>query len=321
MAAAAPLATAALAVEDRPGRGRCLIAQRMIRAGELVLDEAPLISSERSDPLQLLRAFCDSPAPVQALVLDMFAPPLDTPADLVHSAGVQARQAKRSAVFATQYDVAVLHRALVVFQLNAHAFGPGLALFAVGCRLNHACDANTEYTTQRVPGHGCHIAIQQIAAGQEVTTDYLGRASALPTTLRQQRLLREKLFTCSCPRCTGPDLVQAMPCPTCAAAVQQPPFPSEDVEAWASVPEPVPYAVADETGAVWQCAACGQEFCHEDVCPDAAGYALATARALHSLAFFGAPPGPPAEEVARAVATACRTVGPAHWATALLLDL
>ena len=138
-----------VAVVSRPGMGRCLIARRDIAAGEIVLSEQPVVSVLVCDPVHQLQAFCAAPATTQALILDMFCPSLWDPSPLVQDARSLAAHISRTQPFARDTPLAKLHAALVVFQLNSHSFGSGLALFVLGCRLNHSCTSNTEYTSER----------------------------------------------------------------------------------------------------------------------------------------------------------------------------
>ena len=50
-----------LEVRDHPVKGRCLIANRLIRAGEVVLDEDPLLIHVNPEHSQTTCANCLSP--------------------------------------------------------------------------------------------------------------------------------------------------------------------------------------------------------------------------------------------------------------------
>ena len=167
------------------------------------------------------------------------------------------------------------------------------------------------------------MAVRPIAAGDYVTTDYLGKASVLSTPVRQARLLQEKLFTCDCPRCCAPDATRAIPCPACCAAQHT------DLEVHTAVlsdsmcprdrgaaPSPdVQYAVPAAGGSEWRCDHCGGVWSNTAVCPDSRGRTVAEMRAQHALKGMLRP-----EDTDYACAVALRVLGSRHWATVVLLD-
>ena len=72
-------------IADMPGMGMCLIAARMIPAGEVFLREPPLLLTDPHTaafkPESALRAFCAQGADVRAQALEFWSP-MDMDSDL-----------------------------------------------------------------------------------------------------------------------------------------------------------------------------------------------------------------------------------------------
>ena len=154
-------------------------------------------------------------------MLNLFSVSLENEAALVKEARTAAKKLAKKA-WAEGQTVDTLHRVLLVFALNSHCFGMAgsssvakSALMQFGARMNHSCDSNCEYTSDRVPGFGCHVAVRPIAKGELITANYLGDDALMSTLMRRYLLAEQKIFHCECPRCILPDLTRAAPCPGC----------------------------------------------------------------------------------------------------------
>lgn len=132
----------------------------------------------------------------------------------------------------------MLVRVWLIWVMNGHNFKLGSALFDYGSKLTHTCAGpNTMYRTatgqiaavvetvdgtsstsggglrQQQPAGGAagdasspagmHIALTPIAAGDLLTTNYLGMGHKrlMSTPARQKHLQDKFLFKCTCPRC------------------------------------------------------------------------------------------------------------------------
>ncbi|TPX60408.1 hypothetical protein PhCBS80983_g01783 [Powellomyces hirtus] len=114
-----------------------------------------------------------------------------------------------------------IQKLLLVLATNAHEFVEDgavyVGLYDRGSKLAHSCSPKTVYV-----GEGRilkHYALQPIAAGDMITTNYTVRddiRACHPTHLRQEHLLRTKFFLCECERCIVPDTLRSIPCPTCS---------------------------------------------------------------------------------------------------------
>ncbi|CAG8550770.1 4741_t:CDS:2 [Racocetra fulgida] len=129
-----------------PKYGFALFATRDFQKGEILLSEKPLIVSQTLtskrdkafvytydidlDVFSTFKAFFDSSIEIQNIILNNFYLP-STP-ELMDTADVNRDTFKR--VF-------------LVFTFNSHAFGSdnSPAIFAIGSKMNHSCEANTFY--------------------------------------------------------------------------------------------------------------------------------------------------------------------------------
>lgn len=219
---AAAAVGSAIRIQARQGQGLCVVAARPIEANEVFLTEAPLLVADITESHDgYLKAFCSAPADTQAAVLSLFSVSLENKSALVKEARKAAKK-HVSKQWASGQTIDTLHRALLVFALNSHCFStvggtsaPQSALLQFGARMNHSCDSNCEYTSDRVPGFGCHVAVRPIAEGELITANYLGDDALMSTTMRRYILSEQKLFHCECSRCLLPDLTRAAPCPGC----------------------------------------------------------------------------------------------------------
>ena len=81
----------------------------------------------------------------------------------------------------------------------------GLGLYELGCRANHSCNPNACWLDAAGSGgRRLFRALVAIAAGEEITNDYLSEsAQLLPTAARQKKLMATKTFLCGCTRCAA----------------------------------------------------------------------------------------------------------------------
>ena len=137
-------------------RGRCLVATQAIEAGALVLQELPLLQAitlgEANTAAAQLQAFCEAEEDARNFVLhDLYIPDLSAATPESHTRHMleetleQVNELRLKHGWAQKEAPETLQRALLAFNLNAHSFSSGSAIFRIGSRLNHACDANTLY--------------------------------------------------------------------------------------------------------------------------------------------------------------------------------
>ena len=186
------------------------------------------------------------------------------------------------------------------------------------------------------------MALRPIAAGEAITTNYLGSDATVAAPMRQAILLFGKLFRCACSRCTGPDLVRVMPCILCH------PRPlAYPMEAGASCSYVVPYrktvAAADEPKAAsarpapveWRCETCNQQWSDRQLQALSAGiggkystggeFALSGAVYRHVREWLARPlddfDAARLQDDRRRFLATRRAVGNRHWATAHMAKL
>jgi hypothetical protein len=170
-------------LREVPGKGKGLVATRMIPMGTRILSEEPIIRVPEAAPdTQALRASIHEQ--VDAL----------TP---------HQRQAFLSMhnIHADDAD----SRHLGIIRTNALPFGDRVreaGIFLDACRINHACDNNAQKSwNENINRHTVH-AKRDIENGEEITIFYLGVLNNRET--RQEALRSKFAFTCSCRLCSVP---------------------------------------------------------------------------------------------------------------------
>lgn len=238
-------------IKFQAGKGNTICAKRLIRAGEVIIEE---------DPLMLLPATI--PAPLHNKDIDELCAELKMDARLVygplsimHSGkNVQERVA---ALCCPDADASqghlqellardpvtggsLLHRfvkflpsgksvedlrkyVIIVDTNSAGADNDALALYDTCSRLSHACLPNTKWSSG-ANGRRCVIATNDIPPGEEITVSYLHDFELLRSTaFRQERLVSSKYFTCLCDLCTRPvDTSRGFICPLVSLTSQEP---------------------------------------------------------------------------------------------------
>ena len=331
MASHASKTEPAVAVQHRDGLGRCLVATRFINVGEEVVCEPPLLKVPTGQTVQeaahnRLFGFCQASHAVQQAVLDMFAATDLEPSEVAGLYCALDLQKIARLPWARPWSLDTLLRVWRVWQLNAHEFAQdSSALFELGSKLAHSCCNNTSYTSRRHPGSGCHIALSPIAAGDLVTTNYLGDWTLMSTPQRQALLLREKLFRCDCARCAAPDTTSTVPCPGCH------PRAAGLLPADVALPAPgaaVHYAVPSADHARWVCGGCGRAWGGDAVfAPEREGprgnllerHLEDRVRAFDQR--LDDNPLTTRSEILTLFATVSRVLGIRHWATAQVLKI
>ncbi len=113
---------------------------------------------------------------------------------------------------------------MLIWACNAFQGG---YIYETTSRINHSCDFNAVVSVDTMArsaggtdGERQVIrAAADIQPGEEITISYLGSITYAACQLRNERLLREKYFKCSCTRCEKDrkdgDLAAAIPCTVC----------------------------------------------------------------------------------------------------------
>ncbi len=226
---------------EKPNKGRVLLAAQSFRAGQLMLDEAPLLfvaadgtwtardGSRHTEPPPTQPAalsaatdgsqwtyFCafraQQPA-AQSAILDGFFAPVD---------GEKATQLRHlaSQCGLTQREVELFVKVSMVFEFNgadvcipgADGERPtvemgdapvGTGIYEVACKMSHSCAPNATWLTGSSTGHKHVRALRPIACGDELTIDYIGNADMMPRLARRRELQATKGFQCECSRCSA----------------------------------------------------------------------------------------------------------------------
>lgn len=172
------------ALRDVPGKGKGLVATRMIPMGTRILSEEPVIRvPEAASDTQALRAsICKQ---VDALTLDQ-------------------RQAFLS--MHNIFDDDAASRYIGITRTNALPFGDRVGeggIFPNACRINHACDNNSQKSWNgNINRHTVH-AKRDIVNGEDITIFYLGVLNNRKT--RQEALRRIYLLVWSLLLATRPE--------------------------------------------------------------------------------------------------------------------
>ncbi|KAF8574326.1 hypothetical protein K439DRAFT_1654504 [Ramaria rubella] len=171
-------------VEDLPGRGKGIIATRLIKQGERIITEKPLFTVPRKisgDPVALIDSQLKGLHPdQQAAFLEL------SYAD----SGVDIPNEKIP---------------LSIFQTNGISAGEsGVGIFPRTARLNHACSAgfNSVYTWREKEKKLVVHALKEVKEGEELLTTYFD--TKRPRDARRDHLAQAYNFNCSCVVCSLP---------------------------------------------------------------------------------------------------------------------
>jgi SET domain-containing protein len=143
------------ALQEVPGKGRGLVATRMIPMGTRILSEEPIIRVPEAAPdTQALRASIYEQ--VDALTPD---------------------QQQTFLSMHNIHDNDAASRYLGIIRTNALPFGDRVreaGIFLDACRINYACDNNAQKSwNENIKRHTVH-ALRDIEKGEEITIYYLG---------------------------------------------------------------------------------------------------------------------------------------------------
>jgi len=202
------------------GGARRMVAARAIPAGTELFCEDPvlLVRTQDRDPAAVCGAayaeFAARPPAVQAQILAFHTPVDDCDESdmrkLAHAdplaAGDVERYVRVGLIMKANSAVAQLPA-----EREADTHTLGLGLYELGCRANHSCrpnacwlDAAPPARPEEAAGRRLFRSLCDIAAGEEITNDYLSEGMQARTTCeRQKTLMATKNFLCACPRCSA----------------------------------------------------------------------------------------------------------------------
>ncbi|KFA80210.1 hypothetical protein S40288_09887 [Stachybotrys chartarum IBT 40288] len=172
-------------LQDVPGKGKGLVATRLITRGTRILCEKPIVTSTLSQT-----NFRIAGTAIHRQVKGL--------------AENQQREFFSLHNIHPYKDVA--DHCMGIFRTNALPIeegGIGAGIFIEASRINHACDNNAQKGwNERIKRHTIY-AIHDIAIGQEITITYFG---ALRNRKMRQGKLKAKFgFTCACDLCSLPE--------------------------------------------------------------------------------------------------------------------
>ena len=197
--------------------GHILVAERDFAPGDLVLDEAPLMTWRRSRDLstgdfyEYLDAFAAAPDASKELILEMWAPPLDGTDASTQTARQLAAELVRTR---PEFDLGLAHRLVLIHTTNAHETrdatgGERGALFHVASKVSHSCAPNATFATRGARLN--YRCIRPIKAGEQVTFSYVGHDAWRQRREERRATLKQRyFFTCRCDHCAGPDPCRAL---------------------------------------------------------------------------------------------------------------
>lgn len=208
--------------------GRCFVASRDLKKGELLLDEEPCYFFQGNlDARSMEKAVTAFDKGTRPVVLDHFTGGANEWWQSVESYNDERSPLPEEATFisslvkaALVYEKSVdIIRLVLILARNSHPCGGGgVGLFRLGAIFNHSCRNNVRTR----PGTGRHriwYAGEDIAKGTELTASYIDQCHPvllMDTERRRQYLMATKLFHCVCDRCQDPlSLESCLPCPQC----------------------------------------------------------------------------------------------------------
>lgn len=217
-------------VRDSPQHGTVLLAARCIVAGECVLTETPIavvpLPVEGDTASNYARYsglsakswaqyfhFIEQSADRQRAILALFSPVDGPTACQTRNAvsrfleGFSPRNKTVGGRSAGDISIEEFVNVQMVYHFNAvtvlEASGGGSALFALACRLTHACRPNCAW---RWDDAGCRVvsALHDVDEGTRLSVDYLGgeMMDSVEGRDERRRLLRAHYeFACDCAVC------------------------------------------------------------------------------------------------------------------------
>ena len=223
--------------------GRIVVAKSVIKRGQVVFSEIPILSAYSSDRVtheeeqcihqfrvnnprldieqdfRFLKAFCEADEQTRHDVLDCYIPPKDgVAASALLREIIKTVTLVRSFSWASTLGSDTLTKVVLIKATNAHEFNQenriGVVLFKLGSKLRHSCQPNILYTSLRDQGKGSFVALRDITDGEELLIQYISGPYTIP--MRQELLRTQYLFTCDCIACsTGIDRLRGMRCDSC----------------------------------------------------------------------------------------------------------
>jgi len=79
----------------------------------------------------------------------------------------------------------------------------GAGVFAIACRINHACYPNARWLWREDVGRELVLALRPIRAGEEITVCYAGELNLCSTAERRAHLRENLRFECACTLCSA----------------------------------------------------------------------------------------------------------------------
>lgn len=240
----------AVIVETDEVMGRCLVATRDFRAGDILFSERPCITfplrchapGEKEDLVATLQGLSSQ----QLAFLRTYEAHLEATTPEEHRK-LWLPEEEVSGFRASGLDIqcdSLLHLQSVA-AVNAHHYGLGSALFRTITMMEHSCAPNCRIV--ETGGLFDVEALQDIKSGERLNISYIGDEALLfaDTAARRRYLAKGHLFSCACRRCSGPDQARRFLCSECN---------SSDVLA---------IAAEDDAGATtvapWRCDGCGAQ--------------------------------------------------------------
>lgn len=238
---------------DHPRYGHCAVASQDILAGEVVIDEAPLLVVDynvdtwaqpiASSSYKRKRGFMTLSRPGKVSLTIAHAIERDpTILDRIFLPAFNKAVKRSMAYKAADRGVSELRQRsglfpeiekfsntdLINFSLaasaNAHAFDENsIALLSEGCKITHTCmSPNVAASTRSYRGEDehqqltvKHIALRPIKKGEVLLGSY-AKLTTFTTVERRKYLMDHKMFLCACEFCTRPDLTRGIMCQSCA---------------------------------------------------------------------------------------------------------
>eukprot|EP01012_Entosiphon_sulcatum_P029092 TRINITY_DN3535_c1_g2_i1.p3 TRINITY_DN3535_c1_g2~~TRINITY_DN3535_c1_g2_i1.p3 ORF type:complete len:465 (-),score=106.06 TRINITY_DN3535_c1_g2_i1:959-2353(-) len=220
--------------------GEAAFATRDISAGEVVLEESPLLWFKAQDtplhkqldeigmahglpPTSLypLYDFIKSPTQTQDLILQsLYCPDIEAPPQYLGACGEIHQRVPDFAYLTAQKLV----RFLLIVDVNLHKDHHGERLYYYATKFAHSCNPNM-YWAGPEGAILQYCAMRPIKAGEMLTFSYIGYAfNMVRGTAQRRRELQQLGFVCQCQRCTQADLSRRMRCPVCgdSSAVRLP---------------------------------------------------------------------------------------------------
>ena len=218
-------------IETREGLGRVLVATKVFKTGDIVLQESPfcvfenswiglaleyskMTAAEKEKLMEFQHISSVEEARHPEFILNTLATftellCLPEVRQLMETKGIDENDAfKLCTIVAINAHMYIGHTS---YEVSTSITPHRGALFYIASKMSHSCNPNCCYTSKQIHGELVYFATRPILCGDLLTFSYI-ESTYSPTSQRRADLMRSKDFFCLCEKCCAPDWAESYPC-------------------------------------------------------------------------------------------------------------